>query len=194
MDGGGLFNIGDSLRAEIEITTPSNTVVELQSSNGGVEVYVLKKSGTVRTSIGYGAHFQRVRCALPTGTVRTSNGRIVLDKVAGDFNVATSNGRVSITEAGGSFDVETSNGGIEFDGELIKGSSNRMATSNGSIDIRFLGTTSVMLDASTSNGSIDTEYPILTSSPGDEHHLGGAIGAGEAELIIRTSNGSVAIR
>ena len=172
MDGGGLFNIGDSLRAEIEITTPSNTVVELLSSNGGVEVYVLKKSGTVRTS----------------------NGRIVLDKVAGDFNVATSNGRVSITEAGGSFDVETSNGGIEFDGELIKGSSNRMATSNGSIDIRFLGTTSVMLDASTSNGSIDTEYPILTSSPGDEHHLVGAIGAGEAELIIRTSNGSVAIR
>ena len=92
-----------------------------------------------------------------------------------------------------SFDVETSNSGIAFDGELIKGSSNKMATSNGSIDISLQGAPSVMLDGFTSNGSIETEYSILIPSPGDEHHLVGTIGAGEAELIVRTSNGSVAI-
>ena len=92
-----------------------------------------------------------------------------------------------------SFDVEASNSGIAFDGELIKGSSNKMATSNGSIDISLQGAPSVMLDGSTSNGSVETEYSILISSPGDEHHLVGTIGAGGAELVVRTSNGSVAI-
>ena len=123
-----------------------------------------------------------------------SNGRIILDKVAREFNVATSNGIVVIIGARVAFDVETNNNGIEFDGELIKGSSNKIATSNGSIDISLQGASSVMLDASTSNGSIETEYWILTSSPGDEHHLVKTNGAGEAELIVRTSNGSVAIR
>ena len=126
--------------------------------------------------------------------MRTSNGKIVLDKISGDFNIVTSNGGVAITQASGSFNVETKNGRIKFEGKLASGGSNKMTTSNGSVEIKLQGTPSVKLDASTSNGSINTEYPILTSSPGDKHHLVGIIGAGEAELLVRTSNGSVAIR
>jgi len=150
----------------------SNTAVELRTSNGNVEVYGMQQSGKVRTS----------------------NGKIVLDQVSGDFNIVTSNGGVTIAGAIGSFDVETSNGRIKFDGELASGSSNKMTTSNGSVEIKLQGTPSVKLNASTSNGSIDTEYPILTSSPGDKHRLVGTIGAGEAVLLVRTSNGSVVIR
>ena len=69
-----------------------------------------------------------------------------------------------------------------------------MTTSNGSVEITLRGTPSVKLDGSTSNGSIDTEYPILTSTPGDKHRLVGIIGSGEAELVVKTSNGSVVIR
>ena len=39
IDDGGIFNFGESPSADIEITTPSNTAVELRSSNGSVEVY-----------------------------------------------------------------------------------------------------------------------------------------------------------
>lgn len=171
-DDGGFFNFGRRPGAGIEITTPINTAIKLRTSNGSVEVYGMQKSGTVRTS----------------------NGKIILDKVSGDFNIVTSNGEVTITQATGSFDVETNNGRIKFDGELLSGGSNNITTSNGSVEIKLQGTPSVKFDVSTSNGSISTEYPNLTSSPGNKHHLVGIIGTGDAVLSVRTSNGSVAIR
>ena len=168
----GFFNFGQSPGASIEITAPPNARVELRTSNGSVEVHGMHQSGTVRTS----------------------NGTIVLEDVTGDFDVSTSNGAVTISLARGTFDVETSNGRIDFDGELAPGGNNRMTTSNGSVDIKLRGTPSVKLDASSGNGSVSTRLPILTTSPGDEHHLTGTIGAGDAELLVRTSNGSVVVQ
>ena len=168
----GIFNFGNSPGADIEITAPSNTRMELRTSNGSVEVYGMHQSGTVRTS----------------------NGKIVMEDVTGDFDISTSNGRVTITLASGSFDVETVNGRIEFDGEIAPGGGNRLTTVNGSVRIKLQGTPSVRLDASTRNGSITTGLPILTTSSGDERHLVGTIGAGDSELFVRTINGSVAIQ
>ena len=129
-----------------------------------------------------------------SGAVRTSNGKIVIEDVIGEFDISTSNGAVTIVRASGTFDIETSNGRIEFDGELASDDNNRMTTSNGSVEIMLQGTPSVKLDASTGNGSVTTRLPILTTSPGDERHLVGTVGAGDAELFVRTSNNSIIIR
>ena len=168
----GIFNFGDSPGADIAITAPSKTRVELRTSNGRIEVYGMHQSGTVRTS----------------------NGRIVMEDVIGDFDISTSNGRVTIAHARGIFDVETTNGRIEFDGDLAPGGDNRIKTVNGSIEIKLQGTPSVKLDASTQNGSVTTGFSILTTSPGDKRHLVGKIGGGDSELFVRTSNGSVIIQ
>ena len=168
----GIFNFGGSPGADIDITAPSDTRVELRTSNGRVEVHGMQQSGTVRTS----------------------NGKIVMEDVTGDFDISTSNGAVTISLASGTFDAKTTNGRIEFDGELAAGGTNRMATVNGSVEITLQGTPSVQLDASTVNGSVTTRIPILTTSPGDERHLVGTIGAGDAELFVRTTNGSVLVR
>jgi hypothetical protein len=69
-----------------------------------------------------------------------------------------------------------------------------MKTSNGSVEVVLRGTPSLKLDGSTSNGSVTSDYPILTTSVGDQHHLVGIIGDGESTLMVRTSNGSVTIR
>ena len=95
----GFFNFGNSPGADIEITAPSNTRVELRTDNGRVAVYGMHQSVTVRTS----------------------NGKIVLEDVTGDFDISTSNGAVTIARASGTFDVETSNGRIEFDGQFTPG-------------------------------------------------------------------------
>ena len=129
-----------------------------------------------------------------SGTVHPSNGKVVLADVVGDFDVSTSNGGGTISHATGTFDIETSNGRIEFDGEIVSGGDNRMKTSNGSVEIVLQGTPSVELDASTSNGSVTTKLPILTVSAGDEDHLKGTIGDGDAALFVRTSNGSVSVQ
>ncbi len=167
-----IFNFGQSPGADIEITAPSNTRVELRTSNGRVEVYGMHQSGTVRTS----------------------NGKIVMEDVVGDFDISTTNGSVTVAQASGIFDVEAINGRIDFGGELAPGGNNRMRTINGSVQIKLRGTPSVKLDASTRNGSVTTRFPILTTSLGDERHVVGTIGAGEAKLFVRTINGSVMIQ
>ena len=170
--GGGIFDFGASPGADIEITAPSDTMVELRSVNGSVEVYGMQQSGTIRTS----------------------NGTIVVQDVSGDFDISTLNGVVTIALASGTFAVETLNGRIDFDGTLTPGAANRLTTANGSVAIKLQGTPSVELDASTANGSVATELPILMTSTGAEHRLVGTIGDGDAELYVRTSNGSITIQ
>jgi hypothetical protein len=64
-----------------------------------------------------------------SGTVRTSNGKVVMEDVAGQFEVSATNGAVDISLARGTYDVETVNGRIHFDGELVPGGKKRMPPS-----------------------------------------------------------------
>ena len=114
--------------------------------------------------------------------------------LTGDFDVHASNGSVDIARATGTFDIETSNGRIDFAAVIVPGVDNRMTTSNGSAEITSHGTPSVKLDASTTNGSIKARSPILTTFSGDKHHIVGTIGAGDAELFVKTANGSVTVQ
>ena len=86
----GFFNFGSSPGADIEVTAPPNTSVELRTINGKVEVYGMHQSGIVRTA----------------------NGKIVMEDVIGDFDISTTNGGVTIARANGSFKIQSTNGGI----------------------------------------------------------------------------------
>ena len=163
--------IGRSPSVEIEVTAPSSTIIEIRTSNGAIELRGMGSSGIMTTS----------------------NGKIGMENVTGDFTGYTSNGAIEVVDFEGTVDLETSNGTIRFSGELKPGGRNAMRTSNGGVTVTLAGIPSVRLEASTSNGSIKSELPLLATSTGD-NHLAGAIGDGEAELTIRTSNGSVTIR
>jgi DUF4097 and DUF4098 domain-containing protein YvlB len=157
--------------ADIVITAPASTDVDLTSSNGMVSVEGIEGSGRLATS----------------------NGMVSLKDVKGDFEGTTSNGRAELQGVTGEFDVETSNGDISFSGNFTAGSSNKLVTSNGKVDVELLGTPSLELDASTSNGDITCEFPITATVTGDDQ-LVGTIGDGEADLLISSSNGDVTIR
>ena len=156
---------------DIEITAPSKTILELQTSNGEIEVYGIEG----------------------TGILQTSNGRIVMKSVTGSFHAYTSNGAIEVSGLVGTVTLETSNGAIDFAGDLTGGGNNEIKTSNGGVTVRLLATPSVRLDATTSNGDVNSRLPLLTTGMG-KHHLAGIIGDGEAQLTIRTSNGSVTVQ
>jgi len=165
--GGWFSNVG----ADITITAPANSDVELATSNGMISLNGIEG----------------------TGTLRTSNGMIALENVKGDFDGTTSNGRIEIDTMEGTGVFTTSNGRISFSGNMTAGGNNRLVTSNGDVDVELLGTPSVSLDASTSNGDVTCTLPITATVTGDEHLIG-TIGDGEADLYIHTSNGDVTIR
>lgn len=174
---------------DITITTPSHTDVELESSNGFIELQGLKGSGSLRTSNG------KVILDTVQGDfdVRTSNGRIEVSSMSGDGIFKTSNSKVDLRDVDGEYNVETSNSPIFFSGNMTAGGSNTLITSNGAVTVELTGTPSVVLDAETSNGEVTSELPILATITREER-LVDKIGNGEAELYIRTSNSNVTIR
>jgi hypothetical protein len=180
---------GGSPSVDLIITAPPETNLELFSSNGSIEISGMEGVGNFETSNG------RIALENVKGDyeAKTSNGRIEVDTMEGNALLRTSNGKLELRDVKGEFDVQTSNGSIRFLGELIAGGNNRLVTSNGDVDVELQGTPNVSLDAETSNGKVTSELPITATSTGDAH-LVGTIGDGEADLHVRTSNGDVKIR
>jgi hypothetical protein len=180
-----ISNVG----VDITITAPVSTDVELEISNGAIELNGIEGTGTLRTSNGE-IVLENVKGDFEG---RTSNGKIEVDTLEGAAFLRTSNGGLDLQEVTGEVDAETSNGGISYSGDMIAGGDNRLITSNGNVDVELLGTPSIELDASTSNGDITSELPITATTTGDDH-LVGTIGDGEADLYIKTSNGDITVR
>jgi DUF4097 and DUF4098 domain-containing protein YvlB len=193
--------------ADITITTPAFSDLELNTSNGRVEIDGIQGNVDIHTSNGQ-VSLQNVKGDF---LASTSNGRINLQNVEGDFDASTSNGRISIEtmkgtaelhtsngainmqNVSGEFDASTSSGSISFSGRLIAGSDNRLTTSNGDVNVEIWAPISIRLDAETSNADVRCEVPILATKTEDDHLIG-TIGDGEADLFIHTSNGDVIIR
>ena len=180
-----ISNVG----VDITITAPVITDVELETSNGAIELNGIEGTGTLRTSNGK-IVLENVKGDFEG---RTSNGKIEVDTLEGTAFLMTSNGGLDLQEVIGEVDAETSNGGISYSGDMIPGGDNRLITSNGNVDVELMGTPGIKLDASTNNGDVTSELPITATTTSDDH-LVGTIGDGEADLYIESSNGDVTIR
>jgi DUF4097 and DUF4098 domain-containing protein YvlB len=180
---------GACMAADIVVTAPTMTDVDLHTSNGAITVEGINGSGVIETSNGAIDIFN------VKGDFRgdTSNGALDIDGIEGSAELRTSNGAIDVRNAVGEVNLQTTNGRVSFDGELSAGSNNRLVTSNGRVDVELPGSPSVSLDASTSNGEINITLPITTSLV-EKDHIVGTIAGGEADLYIRTSNGDVTIR
>ena len=168
---GNFFDLWSRASAKIEVTVPRSTYVDLDTRNGSIKINGIEGGGVLSTS----------------------NGAITITDIKGDYTLKTSNGRVTVQNVQGTFDIRTSNGSIDFDGELVPNGENRIRTSNGSVSISLPGTPNVTLDASTSNGSVVSRLQMTILSSG-KSHLRAILGGGDANLSIRTSNGSITFR
>ena len=120
---------------------------------------------------------------------KTSNGKIVIERVEGAIEARTSNGGIHLTGGNGQIDLVTSNGRIEIDGANGKIDAR---TSNGAI--AYAGAaTSIKLSSSngkisatltervnegrfgTSNGSIDVAVPSDFNGEVDAHTSNGSV-------------------
>lgn len=167
----GALVVGQSPGADITVSAPAGTVLDIDTSNGAIEVRDLEAAADLDTS----------------------NGNITVVGARGRIKARTSNGTIDVSGFQGSAELESSNGPIRFSGDLEAGTENEIRTSNGRIDVTIEGTPSIALDASTSNGRVTSELPIsvVRSERGE---LVGTIGDGDAELEVSTSNGSIVIR
>lgn len=127
--------------------------------------------------------------------VETVNGTVTASDVRGALRFATTNGRITIERCAGEVDASTTNGSIAA--ELLAVTPGRplsLSTTNGKIMVTLPRTVAARVDASTTNGAITSDLPVMTTAS-SKHSLRGTLnGGGNAELRLRTTNGSIAIK
>ena len=176
--------------ANIEVTVPVTTSVDLATSNGPVELHGTEGGGTVQTKNG----LIRVENFKGDLNATTKNASITVKTFSGSAELSSTNSRVSIEDAYGRFDARTTNGSIKFQGSIEPGTDNRLSTTNGSIKVALDDDPSLKLAAATVNGRIRCEVPGFIASIEKRHELKGTVGEGEAELSAETVNGSIVIQ
>ena len=176
--------------ANIEVVVPIATSVDLATSNGPVELQGTENSGTVQTKNGP----IRVENFKGDLNATTKNAPITVKTLSGSAELSTSNGRVSLEDTRGRFDARTTNGSIKFQGSIEPGTDNRLATTNGNIKVALNADPSLKLTAATVNGRVRCEVPGFVAAVEKRQKTEGTVGAGEAELIAETVNGSIAIQ
>ena len=172
--------------ADVEVTLPAGSSVELRTSNGRVESSNVEGSVLVRTSNG------------PITTrggsdldLDTTNGQISVNNPEGRLQLRTSNGGIDILAAEKvAISAQTSNSPITFSGTLGAGS-HTFSTSNGDISITLPGDAAFEFDGQTSNGSVRTEFVDLKVT---DTSISGHSGEDpELTIVARTSNGDLAV-
>ena len=171
--------------------------VRLTNANAHITASGLAGDSVLRTSNGPIA----VQGMVGTLQARTSNGDISLADVHGSVTAVTSNGAVTIAggNLAGSGRVQTSNAPIELRAGLAPDASYDVTTTNGAVWAR-LPDPDVAVELTAMNGHISSAADMVVAARGRERvagrereRLAGRIGAGTAQLRIRTSNGQIAL-
>jgi hypothetical protein len=125
----------------------------------------------------FGARFDIETSAVESLDLVTTNGGLDVTGLRGDVLGVTTNGGVNVTMTA-----------IPHDGVVDLGST------NGGITLVVPANTSATFDATTTNGGVDVlGFPDVTFDTDDSTHKAGTLGAGEATIILRTSNGGIDI-
>jgi len=197
-------------RLNIEVRMPKNANLQVETSNGRVEVASLNGNISLRTSNG------EIKAEQLSGVIDlgSSNGALNLSAVKGTLKARTSNGAITATALDGKCDLSTMNGRLQAAGRfeslaLSTGngaivaraeSGSRMSsdwtihTSNAAVDLTVPSDFKATLDAQTSNASITLDLPVTLQGYDSKRQIHGALNGGGPELSIHTSNGAIHVR
>jgi DUF4097 and DUF4098 domain-containing protein YvlB len=148
---------------------------------------------------GLGIHYQVEVPAGLTVTLKTMNGGVRLDDVAGKISAATTNGNVSGDAVSGELQGSTVNGSVSMTLDDVSGDV-RLTTVNGAIRLELPPTANADLDAATVNGgvSVDDKLGLVDvtrdrGSFGPATSVRGRLNKGGPRLSLQTTNGGVRV-
>ena len=139
-----------------------------------------------------------LRVRVPDGVkayARSTNGGIAVEGITSEVDASTTNGDVNVRTSSGVVNASTTNGSIT----ATLGSANgdapmRFTTTNGTVTVYAPPTLSANLEMSTTNGDLSVDFPVTVSGMISRRQLRGTLGQGGRSLIVRSTNGDVALR
>jgi hypothetical protein len=194
----------------IEIHMPKDSDLQVETSNGAIDVSSLNGKLSVHSSNG------GIKASDLSGTIDigSSNGGIDLESLKGTMNVSTTNGGIKGNNLDGRCGLSTTNGSVRvagrFDGlDISSGNGSvvaraetgskmsagwRIRTTNAGVDLSLPTNLQANVDASTSNGSVTVDLPKDIDGSHSKTELRGAMNGGGPEMTIHTTNGGIHIR
>ncbi len=192
----------NNISADLEITAPTDTQVDLQ--NGGGDVSIIGIAGRVRAVTG-GGDIEVWEAQSPLDVhaaggnitvfgandgihAETHGGDIKIHDAHGETNVSTGGGNIRIVGAGGEIQVNTGAGDIDYQGR--PSGTCRFDTGRGHIKLRLPADINARVELETMDGDIDVDWPIV----GYETHrrVRGNIGSGdEGKIRADTGKGDI---
>jgi DUF4097 and DUF4098 domain-containing protein YvlB len=150
-----------SLGVRYVIRVPRKALLDrITTSNARIQVRDVANAAHLKSSNG------SIRAENIAGDVEahTSNSSIDLDSVRGNAQLRSSNGRIHADNIGGECNAETSNSSIKIRLETAPTTPIRLVTSNGSIDLTLEKAPKNDIRAETRNSSITLHLPNSTSA------------------------------
>jgi DUF4097 and DUF4098 domain-containing protein YvlB len=193
-----------SLVIDFEIALPRGTEVTAAASSGRIEVLgvhapvrasassgeivIIDGVGAVEASASSGnVSFERVRGSV---RVETSSGSIRLGGIDGSATLSASCGDVVVSGALGAVSVETSSGSVRVESDRGPTAAWTIRTSSGGVGIAVPADAGFDLTYRTSSGGFDAGGLDYNGS-GERNGTVGTIGAGGAQVEVRTSSGDL---
>ena len=197
-------------RLSTEVYMPRNADLQIDSSDGSIDVSSVNGNVTVQTKDG------AVKATQLTGKIdlATSDGNVTVDSLKGQIRLHSGDGTISGGGLDGKCEASTTDGQIHlagrFDTLSLRSSDGAVSasaasgsqmssgweikTTDGSVDVAVPKDLRANLDASTSDGRISVGLPVTVQGDMSKSHVQGTINGGGPVLLIHTSDGSIRVR
>lgn len=198
--------IGETGMVQVEeerFVTNASPKIDVRTFNGSIYIHVgsdgivlvqttLRGASRIEYDAVQDAETIRVRAnlRLPPSEFNAKTMINLTVPLGSDVELFTGNGRISVDGLHGTVDLETGQGTVEFTGAFPSGSTNKIRTHNGGVVIHLMSEGGVYIDASATGGSVRSTLPVIVELA-ERNHLVGTIGLGQANLFVRSTNGSV---
>jgi hypothetical protein len=205
---------GNHVVVDVRVPKGSATGFGWHASRSAKLIVSLPASADVRASSGDGSiDIERISGALE---LRSGDGTIQGRDLTGDLKVHTGDGSIKIETLTGTIDADTGDGSVSVAGKLSRvrarsgdggitiraapGSSTAadwdITTGDGSVVLELPDGFGGELDAHTGDGHVSVQDVTLSNVTGEisKNSVRGRLGAGGAQVRVRTGDGSITLR
>ncbi|MCX7835614.1 MAG: DUF4097 family beta strand repeat-containing protein [bacterium] len=159
-----------SVSVDYDISVPKRLFVELETTNGSIEVNGVE--GEIRGN--------------------TTNGKIKGIGVKSKLFAETTNGDIEVEGTVDHLKLETTNGDIQIHSHLLKNALLFVETVNGSIQLSIPSKTNGRVKAETVNGTV-TISPWDATYNKRKNQASAVLGSGEGTIQLETTNGNIRV-
>jgi DUF4097 and DUF4098 domain-containing protein YvlB len=167
------------------VDVPVALGADVRSASGSIALSGL--TGPVRIEAASGGI--DARDLQGSASIATASGGIRINNIGGDLRVSSVSGGIYATGVHRVVDAHSMSGGIDLNGDFATDA--QIASTSGSIALRFTPSASAHIDATTVSGDVNASGIGLVGQANGPHSLSVTVATGGPNISVHTTSGSI---